>query len=572
MESSKQTQQTFSLGLLLGAFRRTALVIFVVSLVVNLLMLVGPVYMLQIYDRILSSGSVPTLVVISLLTLFLYSFYWLLEIFRGRILQRIGRHVEAKFSEHAYRCSNQLPALQGAKGAGYRPVNDLRAICQFLTGPGPGAIFDIPWMPIYIGVVFLFHPWLGAFALASSVLILALVLVNELHSRRLGGQGQTGSLYCANMVEEGRQRSDVILAMGMQPALNRHWSAHHGGSLMQQMQMADVNGFYSQTIKTLRLMVQSCVLGLGAWLAIRQEITPGIIIAASIIAGRSFAPLEVAVTQWRVFLTARKGYHSLGEALALAPAKKPAAELPLPAATLDLEDLSCTQVGAHAALVHHIDCRLKAGQGLGVIGPSGAGKTTLLRALAGLAPVVAGSVRYDHATLDQWDEDRRGQFIGYLPQDIKLFNGTIAQNIARFAPEAETEAVIAAAQMANVHEAILTLSDGYDTVIGAGGVALSGGLAQRVGLARAVFGRPFLVLLDEPNSNLDNLGEAALADMLGKLRAAGSIVLVVSHRPSLLAAVDAIMVLQEGRLVDLGPRDEILKKMMSMTPVREAHA
>ena len=570
--NNNQAQQTFSLGLLLGVFRQTALVIFIVSLVINLLMLVGPVYMLQIYDRILSSGSVPTLVVISLLTLFLYGFYWLLEIFRARILQRIGRHVEAQFSARAYRCSNQLPALQGAKGAGYRPVNDLRAICQFLTGPGPGAIFDIPWMPIYIGVVFLFHPYLGAFALASSVLILALVLVNELHSQRVNRLGQTGGLYCANMVEEGRQKSEVILAMGMQPALNRHWARHHGGSLRQQMQMADINGFYSQTIKTLRLMVQSCVLGLGAWLAIQQQITPGIIIAASIIAGRSFAPLEVAVTQWRVFLAARRGYHSLSEALALAPGQGPEAELPLPAATLTLEDLSCTQVGAHAALVHHIHCALRAGQGLGVIGPSGAGKTTLLKALAGLAPVVAGSVRYDHATLDQWDADRRGQFIGYLPQDIKLFNGTIAENIARFAPEADTGAVIAAAQMANVHEAILALPEGYDTVIGAGGVALSGGLAQRVGLARAVFGRPFLVLLDEPNSNLDNLGEAALADMVGKLRAAGSIVLVVSHRPSLLAAVDVIMVLREGRLTDLGPRDEILKKMMAMTPVRQAHA
>ena len=284
------------------------------------------------------------------------------------------------------------------------------------------------------------------------------------------------------MVEEGRQKSDVILAMGMQPALNRHWSGHHGGNLRQQMRMADVNGFYSHTIKTLRLMVQSCILGLGAWLAIGQQITPGIIIAASIIAGRSFAPLEVAVTQWRVFLAARKSYHSLGEALALVRGKKPAAELPLPGATLALEDLSCTQVGAHAALVHHINCQLKAGQGLGVIGPSGAGKTTLLKALAGLAPVVAGSVRYDNATLDQWDADRRGQFIGYLPQDIKLFNGTIAENIARFAPEAETGAVIAAAQMANVHEAILALPNGYDTVIGAGGVALPGGLAQRVGL------------------------------------------------------------------------------------------
>jgi len=554
-----------------GAFRPIRGAVWAVggfSFIINILMLTGPLFMLQIYDRVLASGSVPTLVVIGSLALVLYAFYGLLEGLRSRIIARIGQRVDARLSPLVYRISTLLPARLGKNAARIRPVQDLDTVRQFLSGPGPAAIFDLPWLPFYLGIVFLFHTLLGAVALGGAVLMCVLILLNEAVSRKPADEANREAGKRASDVESGARNSEAITAMGMDVALTSRWDAQNADYLERQREAADTTGLYGTAIKTLRFILQSAILAVGAWLAILQEITPGVMIAASIMTARALAPIEQAVAQWRGFVAARQSLARLKKLVALQVIDPDANrfELPLPAKEIIIEQISCGPFGETLPFVHGVDIKLAAGDGLGIIGPSGSGKSTLARAIVGTVPCLRGAVRFDGAELSQYRSEQRGKFIGYLPQDLQLFDGTIAENIARFSPDVSAEAVIDAATLADVHGLITGLPEGYNTVIGRAGRNLSAGQRQRIALARALYGNPFLIVLDEPNSNLDSQGEAALSDAVKSMRERGSIVIVVAHRPSAIATVDKILFLKDGRPAAFGPKDEVLKQIVQAVP------
>lgn len=535
----------------------------VVSMAINILMLTGPLYMLQVYDRVLASGSVPTLVVISSLAVGLYVFYGILEAFRGRILVRMGQRVDAQLSASTYDLSTELPLLLGPKSNQLRPMQDLDTLRQFLSGAGPAAIFDMPWMPLYLAIVFLFHPILGFIALGGGLLICVLITLREVFSRKPAQEFALENGRRANLVELSRRNSEVVRAMGMMPVLKQQWAEGNSEYLTKQRITADRSGTFGTIVKSFRFLLQSAVLGVGAWLAIRQEVSPGIMIAASIMTSRALAPIEQAVAHWPAFVGARQSKKRLQSILQERVLATDILELPLPSKSLSLEQVSCGPAGSKQIVVQGIDLRLSAGDGLGIIGPSGSGKSTLARAIVGVTPALRGSIRLDGSELDQWDDERIGSFIGYLPQDIQLFDGTISQNIARFALDVKSEEIIKAAKYADVHEMISRLPDGYNTIIGQSGYALSAGQQQRIALARAIYKQPFLIVLDEPNSNLDSEGEIALTNAIKEMRDKGSIVIVIAHRPSAISAVDKILVMNDGKQSAFGPKDEVLQKALA---------
>ncbi|WFE87413.1 type I secretion system permease/ATPase [Roseibium porphyridii] len=538
----------------------------IVSFVINILMLTGPVFMLQVYDRVLASGSVPTLVVIGVLAIVLYLFYGLLEGVRSRILSRLGQRVDARLSGIVYRVSNSLPVRLGKKAAKLRPVQDLDTVRQFLSGPGPAAIFDIPWLPLYLGIVFLFHPLLGIVGAAGALVITILIGLNELMSRGPSEEaaGQAGKRSAE--VEIGQRNSEVVTAMGMQSALTSKWDDQNNEYLSTQRRAADRTGVFGTAIKTIRFVLQSAILGVGAWLAIQQEITPGVMIAASIMTSRALSPIEQAVAQWRGFVASRQALKRLREVLLIADDEPEKMDLPIPTQKLTAEQVFCGPFGEAMPFVQNVSLELSAGDGLGIIGPSGSGKSTFARALVGATPSLKGVIRFDGSELGQWPSAKRGDFIGYLPQDLQLFDGTIADNIARFGAEASSEKIIEAAKLADVHDLIVSLPEGYNTVIGRSGRLLSAGQRQRIALARALYGNPFLVVLDEPNSNLDAEGEGALTNAIKAMRDKGSIVVVIAHRPSAIATVDKILCLKEGKMVGFGPKEDVLKQVVQPVP------
>lgn len=545
----------------LSTLRSTFVGIGLLSLPINILMLTGPLFMLQIYDRVLASGSVPTLVVLAGLAAGLYVFYGLLEGIRSRVLLRLGQRVDAQLSGTSFEVSVALPIYIGRKADQLDPMRDLEATRQFLVGPGPSAIFDIPWMPVYLGIIYMFHPVLGLVATGGAVIICVLIGLNEWVSRKPSAEANMHSVQRAAMVEQGRRNAEAVTAMGMMATLTDRWNAFNQTFLSKQRRAADTTNFFGTLIKAFRFMLQSGVLGVGAWLAIKQEITPGMMIAASIMTSRALAPVEQAVGQWRGFVAARQGFKRLRNIIESRPQEPERMELPLPSKTLSVENLVSGPVD-HPVL-QNVSFKLEAGDGLGIIGPSGAGKTTLARTLVGVYPPMRGALRLDDADLFQWAPQRQGNFIGYLPQDIQLFAGTVAQNISRFAPDPSAEDIIKAAELADAHALIAGLPNGYDTDIGASGKTLSGGQMQRIALARALYGNPFLVVLDEPNSNLDSEGEVALTGAIKTMRASGSIVIVIAHRPSALAGVDKVLFMMEGRAQAFGPKDDVLKQVLA---------
>lgn len=553
-----------------GVFRAVRSALFgvaLVSLLVNLLMLTGPLYMLQVYDRVLASGSVPTLLVISGFALVLYTVFGLLEGLRSRILSRIGQRIDARLSGLAFIVSSRLPLRLGASAAKLRPVQDLDAVRTFMSGPGPSAIFDLPWMPVYFALLFLFHPLLGWLAIGGAVLICILIGLNEATSRKPVSEAARASSRRAAVEEAGRRNAEALGAMAMEGALMQRWERENEAFLGVQRRAQDWSGFFATAIKTVRFLLQSAVLGLGAWLAILHEVSPGVVIAGSILTSRALAPVEQAVGHWRSFAAARLGRRRLREVFAkLADAETERLELPLPQRALTVEHLASAPAGMNRPVVQGVAFELAAGDGLGIIGPSGSGKSTLARALVGLAPPLHGAVRLDGAELSQWPPARRGRIVGYLPQDVQLFDGTVTENIARFEPDVEAEAVIEAARMADIHDFVTGLPEGYNTLIGSEGMMLSGGQQQRIALARALFRKPFLVVLDEPNSNLDSDGEAALTRAIREIRAAGCIVVVIAHRPSAIAAVDKVLCLRDGRMAAFGPKEEVLKRVVAPVP------
>ena len=534
-----------------------------VSFVINVLMLTGPLFMLQVYDRVLASGSVPTLAVLGGLVVALYAFFGLLETVRGRVLARMGQRIDARLSAPAFELSSRLPLQLGAKANQVRPVQDIDTVRQFVSGPGPGAIFDLPWMPLYLGIVFVFHTVLGIVAVAGALIICVLIGLNEVLSRKPAQDAAAEAGRRAALVEAGRRNAEAAQAMGMRDALSAKWHAANDRFLERQRAATDRTGVFGSSIKAFRFLLQSAVLGVGAWLAIGQEITPGVMIAASILTSRALAPVEQAVAHWRGFVAARQSLARLRDLLLDDGDREAHLSLPAPESNLSIDGVAAAPAGLATPVVQGVSFTLSAGDGLGVVGASGSGKSTLARAIVGVVPVLKGAIRLDGAELAQWRTSQISSFVGYLPQDIQLFEGTIAENIARFDPQARDEDIIAAAKLADVHDLIVSLPDGYNMMIGSAGLTLSGGQRQRIALARALYRSPFLVVLDEPNSNLDAQGEAALTRAITEMRSRGSIVIVIAHRPSAISALDTLLFLQEGRAGAFGPKADVMKQVIA---------
>ncbi|MFK8251412.1 type I secretion system permease/ATPase [Ancylobacter terrae] len=552
----------------LASCRHAFLVVGAFSAVVNLLMLTGSVYMLQVYDRVLPSHSVPTLVALSLIVIALYGVQGLFDHLRQRILASVAVAMNQALSPAVARAILKGP-LRGHEGVGPQLARDLDAVRSFLSGLGPTTLFDLPWMPLYLAACFLLHPLLGWTLVAGALVITAITLLTEWRTRGpVLAAGKAGARRM-ELLEAGRRNAEVVAALGMGDHLLARFAAAEHAHLSAQQQAAGIAGALGSLSRVLRLMLQSAMLGIGAWLVIEGEASPGVMIAASIMSSRALAPVELAITYWRPFLAARLGWGRLRAALAEEPVP-PAVAPERPHRALTLSRVSVGAPGTRAAIVHNVGFTLEAGHGLGIIGPSASGKSTLARALVGVWPHLGGELRLDGATLDQWPEAVRGTMIGYLPQDVELFDGTVAENISRFAPDAPEAAVIAAAKAAGAYDMILHLPQGFATRIGEGGSVLSGGQRQRVALARALYGDPFLVVLDEPNASLDAEGDNALTAAIAGVRERGGVAVVVAHRPSALLATDLVLVLARGQVQGFGPKDEVLRQTLAGRDITSA--
>lgn len=553
----------------LAACRHAFVGVALFSGVINLLYLTGSFFMLEVYDRVLPSRSVPTLVGLAVLALVLYGFQGLLDIVRSRILLRSGRSLDEAMSPRVFRILVRLPLL--APGARVQPLQDLDQVRSFLSGVGPAALFDLPWMPLYLAICFLFHPLIGLAAAAGGLLLVALTLLTEALMRAPAREAAALAGSRGVLAEASRRNAEAVQAMGMTGRLATQWSACNDRYLAAHQRASDITAGLGGLSKVLRMMLQSGVLGIGAWLVINQQATAGIIIASSILTARALAPIELAISQWRGFVAARQSWKRLDELLTRIPEDAPRMALPRPTRSLAVEAVSVVPPGTTRVVAHDVAFRLQAGQGLGIVGPSASGKSSLVRTIVGVWPAARGRIQLDSAALDQWTPETLGPHVGYLPQDMELFAGSIADNIARFEAEPDAEKVIAAARAAGVHELILDLPQGYETPVGESGSALSAGQRQRVGLARALYGDPFLVVLDEPNSSLDKDGDEALTKAILGVRARGGIVIVIAHRPSALAGVDTILVMRGGRQQAFGPKETAQAPAMPV-PLRVAGA
>jgi PrtD family type I secretion system ABC transporter len=543
------------------ASRSTLVAAAVFSALVNILMLTGPLFMLQVYDRVLTSGSVPTLIALIVIVAALYAYYGFLEYLRARLMVRLGRKVEETLRTRVFDAVT-MHALRRTPGVGSQPLNDLATIRQYLSGQGPFAFFDMPWMPLYLGIIFLMHWVLGVASLAAAVVIFILAVWSERATRAPLQEATKSTIRAAVMTDEGRRNSEALFSLGMSGTMRDRWVSVQQTALDHQTIANDVGGMMGASSRVLRLFIQSGILALGAYLAILHEITPGAMIAASIIMSRALAPVEQAVANWQQFLAFRKARERLAQALRIVPRDKSLMKLPEPKGRLSVENLTVMLPGVEKPLLQGLTFTVEPGEGIGVIGPTGAGKSTLARALVGITLPTRGHIRLDGATLDQRESDELGRMIGYLPQDVQLFDGTAAQNISRFQPDANPDAVVAAAKLANVHDMIMRLPEGYNTQLGENGARLSTGQRQRVALARALYGEPKLMVLDEPNSALDAEGEAALDFAIRQAMGRGAAVVVIAHRPSALAAIPKMLVLADGKVAAQGPRDEIMRKVM----------
>ena len=533
---------------------------------INVLYLTGSFFMLEIYDRVLPSRSVPTLIGLAIIAFVLYAFQGILDIFRGRVLARIGASLDEALNGRVFDLVVRLPLKARTSGDGLQSVRDLDQVRGFLSSLGPTALFDLPWMPLYLGICFIFHFWIGMTAVVGALILIVVTLLTELRTREPAKAAvETGAARNV-LVSASRRNAEVLQAMGMRGRMGALWSSSNAKFLDSQLRASDVAGGFGALSKVLRLALQSAVLGVGAYLVIQQQATAGVIIAGSILTSRALAPVELAIANWRGFVAARQSWKRLIDLMAALPPRDAPLQLPRPSAALSVEGVSAAPPGAQRFVVQDVAFTLKAGNGLGVIGPSASGKSSLARVLVGVWSPMRGKVRLDGAALEQWDPEDLGPHVGYLPQDVELFAGTVAENICRFDPGADPEAILAAAKAANVHDLILRLPDGYETQIGESGEALSAGQRQRVALARALYGDPFLVVLDEPNSNLDAEGEQALTQAILSARARGRIVVVIAHRPSALASVDLVLVMADGRAQAFGPKDEVLSKVLRRPP------
>ncbi|MGV1766953.1 type I secretion system permease/ATPase [Rhizobium rhizogenes] len=536
------------------------------SALVNILALTGSFFMLQVYDRVIPARSLPTLVGLGIIVATLYAFQGFLEVIRSMLLVRLGLSVDERFGTTVYDSLVLFPARMQMQGDGLQPVRDLDVVRSFLSGPGPTALFDIPWMPFYLGLCFLFHIWIGITALAGALILVGLTILTERMSREPAKDAAKIISERMALAEATRRNSEAVLAMGFGHMLGTKWDEINSRYLGNHLRLSNVTVILGTISKILRMMLQSAVLAVGAILVIRQEASGGIMIASSILLSRALAPVELAISQWKGFVAARHSWSRLIRLADLISVDGREVALPKPEKTLKVENLHLAAPASKNSIVQNITMELQAGDSVGVIGPSASGKSTLARGLVGLWPPVAGAVRLDGAALSQWDPHALGKHIGYLPQDVALFGGSIAENIARFDPDATSDKIIAAAKTAGVYDMILQFPQGFETKIGEQGSALSGGQRQRIALARALYGEPFLIILDEPNSNLDADGELALSRAILSVKARGGIVVVVAHRPSALAAVDKVLVLTNGQMQAFGPKDEVLRRTTQPGP------
>ncbi len=529
---------------------------------INLLYLTGSIFMLEVYDRVLPSRSIPTLVGLVILAGGLYIAQGILDLIRGRVLVRIGTSLDEALNARVFDTVVRLPLMVGGRNEGLQPLRDLDNVRSFLSSMGPGAFFDLPWLPFYLAICFAFHTMIGLTALVGAIILVTLTIITEYMSRAPAREAMGLAARRNDLAATSRRNAEVLVAMGMSGRLTKRWSEANEKYLAGNQRASDVAGGLGAIAKVMRMVLQSAVLAVGAYLVINQEATAGVIIAGSILSARALAPVDLAIAHWKGFVAARQSWHRLNRLLETLPAQPQQTLLQNPSKRLSVEGVSIVPPGDQKIIVQDVTFALEAGNGLGVIGPSGSGKSSLIRALVGVWQPVRGKVRLDGAALDQWSSDVLGRHIGYLPQDVELFAGSVAQNICRFDPEATSEGIIKAAREAGVHDMIIKMREGYDTQIGEQGTSLSAGQAQRVALARALYGDPFLIVLDEPNSNLDTEGDEALTRAVRGARERGAIVVVVAHRPIGIEAVDMLLVLKDGRVQAFGPKETVLGQVL----------
>ncbi len=541
--------------------RSAAVGIGVTSAIVNILALTGSMFMLQVYDRVIPSRSLSTLTGLTIIMVSLFAFQWALELIRALLLGRIGCLVEEKFRSQAFYSFAQAAKRKPDRGDGLQPIRDIDTIRNFLSGSGPTTFFDLPWVPVYLGLAFLFHFWIGVTALVGALILVGLAILAEIKSKDPSHKAAELLEERMAFAEATRRNSDAVTAMGLSHALLKRWEELSRRQMENHLRSTSVVGSLSTLSKAARTLLQSCVLAVGAVLVIHQQATGGIIIASSILVSRALAPIELAIANWKGFTYARQAYARLAMTLPQSELENQDVTLPAPCEVLKVENLHLGPPGSLVPILRGVSFEAFAGEAIAVIGPSASGKSSLARGLVGLWSPLAGSIRLDGASLTQWSSDLLGRHVGYLPQEVSLFDGTIAENISRFEPDAPSDLIIAAAKAAGVYDMIVHLPDGFSTRIGERGMALSGGQRQRIALARALYRDPFLVVLDEPNSNLDADGEKALSRAIEGVRARKGIVLIIAHRPTVLSAVDKVLALDEGRPRAFGRADELAKKM-----------
>jgi ATP-binding cassette subfamily C exporter for protease/lipase len=540
----------------------------VFSAIINLLMLVPSLYMLQVYDRVLQSRNEITLLMLTLMMLGGYVFMSALELVRSFVLVRVGAQLDMRLNKRVYTAAFEQNLKRGGGNAG-QALQDLTNIRQFLTGNALFAFFDAPWFPFYLIVIFMFEPTLGLFALAATAILIVLAIVNEKVSKKPLAEANTMAITSANLATNNLRNAEVIESMGMLPNLMSRWFKLHGRFLQLQGEASEKAGIVTAVTKFVQVAVQSLVLGLGALLAIEGKISPGMMIAASILLGKALGPVQMLIGVWKSWASTRSAYGRLVTLLSDNPARVAGMSLPKPQGYVTVEGVVAAPPGSPVAVIKGLNCAMQPGDAVGVIGPSGSGKSTLARLLVGVWPAASGKVRLDGADIYQWNKDELGPSIGYLPQDIELFAGTVSENIARFG-QIDPEEVIAAAKRAGVHDMILHFPKGYDTMLGDGGAGLSGGQKQRIGLARAMYGDPALVVLDEPNSNLDDVGEQALVQAVLDMRRRGKTVVLITHRTSIIGATNKLLLLRDGVAQMFGPTEQVLVALSQASQQQQA--
>lgn len=543
---------------LFRGYRWLMVFLFGISGIINVLALTGAFYMLQIYDRALGSGSIPTLLAISILAIGLYLSQGMFDVIRSQILVRVGARLDRKLAPLAHQVTIDMPRFGFSTAEALERGRDVDTVRGFLGSQGPVALFDLPWVPLFVAFVYILHPWLGMLALGGAVVLSMLTILAELLMRGLNEGSQRAATTRNAIANSNARNAEILKAMGFGGRAVRRFAKANDEHLGLQTRANDVGGTFGAISRVLRMILQSAVLGLGAFLTIKGDLSAGAIIAASVASARALAPIDMAIANWKGVVSARAAMKRLKDTVVALADKPEPMPLPVPTASLSVEGITVAAPDTGRVLLSDVSLTLEAGQALGVIGPSGGGKTTLARALTGIWPVLRGSVRLDGAEMTQWDEETLGALIGYLPQDVALLEGDIQENISRLEENPDPRRIVDAAKAAGVHEMIVRLPEGYHTALGPMGLALSGGQRQRIGLARALYGDPFVVVLDEPNSNLDGEGEAALTHAIRAVRDRGGIAIVIAHRPSALAAVDLVAVIQNGRMTAFGEKDEII--------------